>query len=388
MPKPTKGRVIVFGIAFWYPLAGVTYQCLHYLLGLKSLGCDVFYVEDMQGGVYDPVLGDYTYDYTENLKLIGPQLDKHGFEGRWACRDGSGNCFGMSESQLRELFATADVCLNICGSHDLGEQHMVIPNRLYVESDPFSAQVKFAKGDLWIKKFLDAHTAFFTFGENIGQPDCGIPVTDHRWQPTRQPVHMDLWKSDYIGGAVYNTITTWHNKGEPLEYNGDHFYWTKDREFMKVIDLPKLQPGSSFELACRVDEPIKKMLIDHGWRNGDAHQVSIDPIAYRNYIQQSRGEFTVARDQYTRPRTGWFSDRSVCYLAAGRPVITGETAFSKTVPTGRGLFGFSNMHDVLAAVDAIESDYAGHCQAAREIAAEYFASEKVLGSLMNRAGLK
>jgi hypothetical protein len=108
---------------------------------------------------------------------------------------------------------------------------------------------------------------------------------------------------------------------------------------------------------------------------------------YRDYIQHSRGEFTVARDQYVRPCTGWFSDRSACYLAAGRPVITQETGFSKFLPTGKGLFAFRTMDDILAAVDAIESDYSGNCRAAREIAAEYFAAEKVVGSLMERAGL-
>ncbi len=392
-PKPTAGRVIVFGIAFWYPLAGVTYQILHYLLGLKSLGYDVFYVEDMQGTVYDPVLGEYTYEFTNNIKLIGPRLDAHGFEGRWACRDCSGNCFGMSEAQLNELFNSADVCLNVCASHEFREEHLVIPHRLYVESDPFATQVKFAKGDVGTRAFLDSHTALFTFGENIGQADCGIPNTGHAWHSTRQPVHIELWNrgdngGSSIGGDVFNTITTWHNKGEPLEWNGDHFWWTKDREFMKVIDLPMRRPNTTFELATGVDDAVRAMLTGHHWRVADSHAVSIDPDAYRHYIQSSRGEFTVARDQYTRPITGWFSDRSACYLAAGRPVITGETGFSKSIPSGRGLLGFSNMDQLLAAVDAVESDYVGHCRAAREIADEYFASQKVLKSLIDRAGLK
>ncbi len=385
---PRRGRVIVFGIAFWYPLAGVTYQCAHYLLGMRALGYDVYYVEDIQGDVYDPILGDFTYEMADNVKLIGPRLDDFGFEGRWACRDCSGNCHGMTESQLNELFQTADICLNICGSHELRDEHMVIPNRVYVESDPFSAQVKLAKGDQGTRVFLDAHTAHFTFGENIGKYDCGIPATPIHWQPTRQPVHLDLWRTNIDGGDTYNTITTWNNKGDPIEWNGELYYWTKDREFMKVIDLPKCRPDCKFELATGVQDDIRTMLLKNRWQIADAHPVSIDPDAYRNYIQTSRGEFTVARDQYSRPKTGWFSDRSVCYLAAGRPVITGETGFSKTIPTGRGLFGFSNMTDVLDAVDSIESDYTRNCEGAREIAAEYFASEKVLASLMDRAGLK
>jgi hypothetical protein len=128
-------------------------------------------------------------------------------------------------------------------------------------------------------------------------------------------------------------------------------------------------------------------LRDHGWRQTGSVEISRDAQLYRNYIQQSRGEFTVARDQYVRPNTGWFSDRTCCYLAAGRPVITQETGFSKFLPGGQGLFGFRTLDDILAAVDAIESDYPGHCRAAAEIAREYFATEKVVGSLMERAGL-
>ncbi|MBC6429518.1 hypothetical protein FM036_01000 [Nostoc sp. HG1] len=127
-------------------------------------------------------------------------------------------------------------------------------------------------------------------------------------------------------------------------------------------------------------------MVDRGWRIVSARALS-DPIVYRNYICASLGEFTVTKDQYVRPRTGWFSDRSACYLAAGRPVITQETGFSKFLPTGKGLFAFNTMEDILAAVDAIESDYEGNCRAAREIASEYFAAEKVIGSLMERAGL-
>ena len=115
--------------------------------------------------------------------------------------------------------------------------------------------------------------------------------------------------------------------------------------------------------------------------------MSTDANVYRDYVRSARGEFTVARDQYVRPKTGWFSDRSACYLAAGRPVITQETGFSKFLPTGKGLFGFKTMDDVVRAVDAVEADYEGNCRAAREIAAEYFAAEKVVGSLMQRAGL-
>src|SRR5262249_9337376 len=219
-----------------------------------------------------------------------------------------------------------------------------------------------------------------------GAPDCDMPVGPFRWLPTRQPVVLDLWDTAGPGGAAYNTITTWHNKGKDVTYRGETYYWTKDREFEKFLDLPRLRPVP-FELAAGVDEGARGRLLERGWRLTHSIPISEDVDRYRAYVQGSRGEFTVARDQYVRPRTGWFSDRSACYLAAGRPVITQETGFSKFLPTGKGLFGFSGMDDVLAAIDEIESDYEGNCRAAREIADEYFAAEKVVGGLMERAGL-
>ncbi len=215
-----------------------------------------------------------------------------------------------------------------------------------------------------------------------------MPLVRFRWLPTRQPVVLDLWDNPHgpDGAAAYNTITTWHNKGKDVVHRGETYYWTKDREFEKFLDLPRRR-AVPFEMAAGVPAEVGRRLRDHAWRLVDSVGVSRDIDRYQTYIRRARGEFTVARDQYVRPKTGWFSDRSACYLAAGRPVITQETGFSKFLPTGRGLFAFRTMDDVLAAVDAIESDYAGNCRAAREIAAEYFAAEKVVGSLMERAGL-
>jgi hypothetical protein len=199
-------------------------------------------------------------------------------------------------------------------------------------------------------------------------------------------VVIDLWDNPCGAGESYTTITTWHNKGKNITYRGDTYYWTKDREFEKFLDLPRRR-SVPFELAAGVDEDTERRLRGLGWRQTHSVEISKDFDRYRGYIQNSRGEFTIARDQYVRPYTGWFSDRSACYLAAGRPVITQETGFSKFLPTGKGLFGFRTMEDILAAVDEVESDYEGNCRRAREIAEEYFAAEKVVGSLMERAGL-
>lgn len=384
-----KGKIIVFGILFWYPLAGVTFQFLHYLIGLRRLGYDPYYIEDSGRWIYDPRINDLSPDASGNLEAVVPILESHGFRGKWAFRGKypDGKCYGLSEPQIDQLYREADAFLNITGAQEIREEHMVVKRRVYVESDPFASQVKVALGHQGMIQTLAAHDTLFTFGENLGAADCSVPTTQFQWLPTRQPVVLDLWhETPPTPRASYNTITTWHNKGKNIEYQGDIWYWTKDREFEKFLDLP-LRRSVSFELAAGVDESTRRTLTQHGWRQTDSIDISKDPAHYKNYIQQARGEFTVARDQYVRPNTGWFSDRSACYLAAGRPVITQQTGFSKFFPTGKGLFAFSSMDDILAAVDAIESDYEGNCRAARDIAAEYFAAEKVVGSLMERAGL-
>jgi len=387
--NPAKGKIIVFGILFWYPLAGVTYQFLHYMIGLRRLGYDPYYIEDSGRWVYDPQIDALSPSAAGNINMVAPVLEAHGFSGKWAFRGSypGGECYGMTKEQILRLYREADAFLNVTGAQEIREEHMACPRRIYVESDPFAAQVGVAQGNAGTIAALAAHDTHFSFGENLGAEDCLVPIERFRWLPTRQPVALDLW--DHAPGpkrGSYTTITTWHNKNKNLDYQGDTYYWTKDREFLKFVDLP-LRRSTPFELAVWVDEDAKQLLQSNGWSLVHSMELSRNADSYRDYILHSRGEFTVARDQYVRPNTGWFSDRSACYLAAGRPVITQETGFSKFLPSGKGLFGFRTMDDVLAAIDAIESDYDGHCRAAREIGAEYFATEKVVSSLMERAGL-
>ena len=384
-----KGKIIVSGILFWYPLAGVTYQFLHYLIGLRRLGYDPYYIEDSGRWIYDPRINNTTPDASGNIATIAPILQAYGFGDRWAFRGyyEDGQCYGMTEEQIVQLYRDADAFFNVTGAQEMREEQLRCRRRIYVESDPFAAQVKFVQGDVGTTKLLAAHDTHFSFGENLGAPDCDVPVERFHWLPTRQPVVMDLWAHDFpADNAAYTTITTWRNMGKDVSYRGDTYYWTKDREFVKFLDLPR-RCHVPFELATGVGEEVQLLLRSHGWSQVNSVDISKDFDRYRAYIQYSRAEFTVARDQYVRPRTGWFSDRSVCYLAAGRPVITQETGFSKFLPTGKGLFGFHTMDDILAAVETIERDYEGSCRAAREVAAEYFAAEKVLAKLLRDAGL-
>ena len=307
---------------------------------------------------------------------------------------------GSPKTQVSRLFEKADALVNLTGSTCLLEEHTRVPVRIYLETDPVMRQIEVVRGDRKAIDLLAAHTHHFTYGENLGAPDCGVPVTRFNYLPTRQPIVLDWWTPDWrlssdVNGrpnipARFTTIAKWRQPGKDIEWNGETYSWSKHVEFLKFIDLPR-RTQQEFELALawenEKDEEVIPQLTSFGWNVVDAISLSLDIVPYRDYILGSRGEFTVAKDQNIRLRSGWFSDRSACYLAAGKPVVTQDTAFGNILPTGRGLFAFRNMEDILSAIDTIESNYEGHCRAAREIAEEYFAAEKVLGSLMERVGL-
>lgn len=383
-------QIIILGILGRDPIAGVAWQALHYLEGFRRLGYDVYYVEDT---------GEWADDCSHIVNYIARLMKWCGLSDRWAYRAASlgSTWFGLSELQLLKLFEKADAIVNVTASNLLREEYLRIPVRIYLETDPGLPQIGVAKGNRQTMDFLNAHTHHFTYGENFGEPDCALPIGPFGYYPTRQPIIVDWWSSAFDRGtdgglqaavqSHFTTIATWKESAKDIKWNGENYTWSKHYQFLKFIDLPHLtaQP-LELALACGDDKAIQ-LLMSHGWRIVDAIALSKDILPYRNYILSSRGEFTVAKDQYTRLQSGWFSDRSACYLAAGRPVITQETGFNKFLPTGKGLFGFKTMEHILEAIDMIESDYEGNCRAAREIAMEYFAADKVLGSLKERVGL-
>jgi hypothetical protein len=385
----SRGKIIVFGIVFWYPLAGVTFQFLHYLLGLRRLGWDVYYIEDSDRPIYDTSTQDYTYEWstTPNVTRLGAVLDAHGFAGKWGARCRyEGRCWGMTAGELQQLYREADAFMNVTGGQELLAEFDRIPRRIYIETDPVKTQIEIAQGNRGIADILDAHDTHFTYGANFAAPDCGVPIERYHWLPTRQPVDLELWPVQDSPGSSYTTIATWNNTGNSIEWNGQTYAWSKRPEFLKLVDLP-MRRNVSFEIASDLPEQDRRAFTLNRWKLKDPIAVSYEHEDYRRFIAGSRAEFTVAKEQNIRLRSGWFSDRSCCYLAAGRPAINQDTAFGNALPTGRGLFSFQTMDDVLAAVDSIESDYAGNRRAAREIAAEYFSADKVLQSICERAGL-
>ena len=200
----------------------------------------------------------------------------------------------------------------------------------------------------------------------------------------------DLWKADTPppDDAVFSTIANWNTSGlKDIEWRGEKYHWSKSLEFLRFVDAPK-RMGEPVEMATNIkDAATRAQLEAHGWRIIDAAPISDDPDAYVRYIQHSRGEYTVAKDQYVRLHTGWFSDRTACYLAAGRPVITQETGFTQHLGGGRGLHAFRTPDEIAEAARRIRLDYAKECRAAYEVAAEHFEATKVVASLLDRAGV-
>lgn len=388
-----RGRIVVSGIMFFNPVAGVVYQTLHYLLGLRRLGLDVSYIEDTNWWSLDPGTGTFSADPTASIALVEPILRRHGFSDRWAYRrvhaeDEPRTCWGMTDAAVLDAYKGCDAWLNVTGSQTVWDDVALCRRRILIESDPISAQIDVANGRQPTIDHLDAHDTHFTFGETLMSSPGPIPLGPYDWQPTRQPVVVDLWSSDLAPRhRRFTTITSWHDENKDKEYQGHVYHWTKDAEFLRVLELAALRPGR-LELAVTGEiDADRPHLEAAGWRLADALTVSSTADRYRQYIQHSWGEFTAAREQYTVPRTGWFSDRSACYLAAGRPVITQETGFSDVLPTGNGLYAWQSLDDIMASMDAIDCDPVAAQLGAREVAKEYFEAERVLEDLLCRAGL-
>ena len=392
----SKLRVIVLGIMGRTPVAGVAWQVLHYVEGIRRLGHEVYYVEDTQTWPYNPETA--TSDSAYTVKYIDRLMTWCGLGDRWAYCDVSqgGRVQGLTELQLANLFQEADVLINVTGSSELREPHLKVPVRIYLETDPGVPQIEVAQGNRYTIDFLSSHTHHFTFAENYGEPASPLPTGPFTYHRTRQPVVLDWWREEssfksngqnhFAAASQFTTIATWKQSND-ISWNNDTYTWSKDRQFLQYVDLPA-RSKQAFALALACSEPQSLALLEsHGWHVSDALPLTQDIFPYRSFIAGSRGEFTVAKDQYVRLQTGWFSDRSACYLAAGRPVITQDTGFGKILPTGRGLFAFSTMEEVLDAVNAINSDYERHARAARAIAEQYFAAEAVLGKLFEDLGL-
>lgn len=387
----SRPKIVVLGMMTKMPVAGVVWQNLHYLLGFERLGYEAYYVETHAGT--PSMLMRHADDDSSALaaEFIGAVMRRFGLADRWAFHalHDDGRCFGMSDLQLQRLYDSADLLINLHGGTQPLPELAATGRLVYLETDPVQLQLELQHGLKETIDFLEPHCAFFTFAENWANPDCRLPRSDRfNFRPTRQPVLLELWPDRSTSPAnLFTTIGNWRQAWRDVTFEGQTYTWSKHQEFLRYLDLPA-RSGQPFELALSSCEPAdREMLEEHGWRVREGLEVSTSIDRYRDYVGDSRGEFTVAKEQNVALRTGWFSDRSATYLASGRPVVTQETGFSNVLPSGEGLFGFDSLEQACAAVEAIGGDYARHASAARRLAQEHFSHEVVLRPMLEALGV-
>ena len=391
MYLPHQKKIVVLGAMSKMPVAGLVFITLQYLVGFKRLGYDVYYVE--AHARTPSMFMQRAEDDSSAMAaaFIADVMQLFDMGDRWAFHalHSDGRCYGLSEGQLQQLYGSAELIFNLHGGTEPLPEHSATGRLVYLGTDPVEVEVELYHNLQRTIDFMEPHSAFFTWGENYGNPDCKVPVSERfNFRPTRQPVVLDFWQPYSNGsGHTFTTIGNWEQPWREISFQGEVYHWSKHFEFLKFLDLPS-RTNQAFELALSsCNEADQRTLESKGWKVRPALGFSTDLEAYRQYIVESRGEFTVAKDQNVRLRSGWFSDRSATYLAAGRPVITQETGFSNILPTGQGLFAFSTMEEIVQAVESINSDYEHHRRAASAIAQEYFNYEVVLTRLLADIGL-
>jgi hypothetical protein len=277
------------------------------------------------------------------------------------------------------MLRQADLLLNIGGVCWLPE-FKACRRRVLIDMDPFFSQVRGFASEV-----LQDYHVHFTYGANIGTAGCTIPTQGIEWLPTVPPVVCDLWEGAApLANAPFTTVANWGAYGD-LVHGGEE-YGQKNREFLRLIDVPRCS-GQDLELALSgADASSEQRLREAGWSIISGGAVAATSIhRYRDYIRSSRGEFSAAKHAYVKTRSGWFSDRSVCYLAAGLPVILQDTGYSDWLPVGRGLLAFASPDEAVACLAQVNDDYETHCRAAAELAATVFDYKKVLSALLQMA---
>lgn len=370
-------RIIVTGYMAQYPLGGMTWHYFHYVLGLARLGHDVYYIEDTGQWPYSPAEDGMSKTCAFNVAYLAELMSRYGFEDRWAYRFvWKSRWFGMPDHKREEVIRTADLVINVSGTLERPDEYRHGGCLAYVDTDPVFTQVKLAKGHDYLRRIIDAHDVLFSFGEAF---TSATPDTGDLWNPTRQPVVLDEWRPDRPRRDVYTTVLTW-KAFKPITF-GDRTFGHKNEEFERFVDFPQHVQPAKIEIAAnagRGRQLPRSTLRRKGWRLAEPREVCPDYDSYRDYIERSRGEWSVAKNAYIVGQSGWFSCRSSCYLAAGRPVILQDTGFSRVLPTGEGLLGFTTLEEAAQAVHEVESDYERHALAARGVAEQCLDARKVL----------
>jgi hypothetical protein len=390
-------RIAVTGLAATYPFGGVFWDYLQYPLGLHRLGHDVLYIEDTGRWVYDPAQQTFVGSGRNSAELLARRIGQlePALAERWYFRDGDGDTFGRSAQTVAEFCRTADLFLHVSASCWMRDEYFAARRVAFIDSDPIytqSAVPAYLDGSVnptsrQQLEMIRRHHVHFTFAENIGQGDCQVPTELFNWIPTRQPIVLDCFEGAQQVPVerrrrVLTTVASWEPTEAGPAVNGVQ-YMGKSAEFRRFMQLPG-RSKLPIEVAISGKSP-REELTAAGWQLREGYEVSHDPWVYRRYLAESLAEWSVAKNAYVASRSGWFSCRTACYLALGVPAIVQDTGFTRFIPAGEGVLAFSTMDEAAGAIDRVTSDPGRHALAAREIAAEYFDSGKVLKRLIEEA---
>ncbi len=382
--------ILVGGALANKPLnGGEAWVRLNWVLGLRKLGFQVYFVEQIERETCVDAAGVVTaFEDCLNLAYFKQVLDQFDLGGSAALLYANGEQgYGLSRAELLDVAKDAALLVNITGHLTWEPLLRRLRRKAYIDLDPGFTQFWHASGNGGLR--LDGHDFYFSVGENIGTPGCPIPTHGIRWRPIRQPVVLEHWpvRAEEAAPVRFTTIASWRGPYGPVEYGGKTF-GLKVHEFRKFIELPE-RAGQTFEIALDIhpaDEQDRIALGRHGWQLVDPKSVGADPAAFRRYVQASGAEFSVAQGVYVDTGSGWFSDRTVRYLASGKPALVQDTGFSRNLPVGEGLLAFSTLQEAIAGVERIAADYEYHCRAARKLAETFFDSEKVLSKFIEEIG--
>jgi hypothetical protein len=376
--------VIVAGYLVGNPVGGHVLSILHWLAGLRSLGYDVVFVEHhgWPNACWNPATKELSDDPSYGIDELAGHARQLGLKG-WCFVDAAGTYHGLDNKEIAAVCKTADALIGLWTVTWLDE-FAACRRRIFIDTDPGFTQFGMSpdvNASTGFASPVDFHE-HYSYGTRIGQPDCPIPTHGIRWLPLRPPVALDLLPVQYTPEATcFTTVMSWSPR-KPVVYDGVE-YGQKDIEFWKIAALPS-RVEACLEIALGGRAPYDEIRTA-GWRMADAALVTRTPSTYRDYIAQSRGEFSVAVNLEVKTRSGWFSDRTAAYLASGKPAVVQDTGFSDDLPCGEGLFAFRTIDEAASAIEEIQRNYRHHCAAARRIAEEHLDANRLLARILDRA---
>jgi hypothetical protein len=372
------GRIVIAGCMAQKPFqAGHTWQYLQYLLGFRRLGWDVLFVDRLAGAVAAD---------DARVRYVSDVFREFGLECAWTIGLDDGSHVGINRRETLERVRSADLLLNVMGYCDDQQLLAAARRRVFLDTDPGFGQMWH---ELGLADIFADHDVHVTIGERIGAADCTVPDCGLTWITTPQPVVLDAWPrtAPPAGRVRFTSIARWRGAYGSIDYLG-HRYGLRAHQMRRFADLPGAV-SAAFELALEIHPDETQdigVLRDRGWLLSDPSLAAATPSAYLRFLQGSGAELMVAKGMYVDSRSGWFSERSICYLACGRPVLAQDTGLGELYPTGRGLVTFSTLDEAVAGVESIVADHSGHSAAARALAEEYFDSDRVLTRLADRLG--